>query len=137
MFEEDYDDKIYNLIISNGFDKENEYRQFSEKIYSKPEFLWKESVSGSYATASPSFFEKIDAIILLAGLYKDNEETFDELLEASEKYDIPIVLVRPYGVEEVPEKLEEKAKTIVGWNANCIIDAIKNAINHEDMSCEL
>lgn len=137
MFEEDKDDKIYNLIISNGFDRENEYRQFIKKIYSKPEFLWKESISGSYSTASPEFYNKVDAIILLAGLYKDNKDTFDELLEASEIYNIPIVLVRPYGAEEVPEKLEEKAKTIVGWNANCIIDAIKNAINLDDNNCEI
>ena len=56
-----------------------------------------------------------------------NTELFEDLLAASEKYDIPIVLVRPLGVEEVPEKLEEKAATIVGWNANCIIDSIKDA----------
>jgi hypothetical protein len=37
------------------------------------------------------------------------------------------VLVRPFGVEEVPEILEENAATIVGWNANCIIDSIKDA----------
>jgi hypothetical protein len=35
------------------------------------------------------------------------------------------------GLEEVPEKLEEKAATIVGWNANCIVDSIKDA--HETM----
>ena len=34
---------------------------------------------------------------------------------------------RPHGLEEVPENLEKEASTIVGWNANCIIDAIKNA----------
>jgi hypothetical protein len=36
-------------------------------------------------------------------------------------------LVRPLGLEEVPEILEQKAATIVGWNANCIIDSIKDA----------
>ncbi|MBR2557018.1 MAG: nuclease, partial [Methanobrevibacter sp.] len=79
------------------------------------------------ATASDEFFNEIDVIILLAGLYQDNKETFNELIEASEKYNIPIVLVRPYGLEEIPEELEEKASTIVGWNANCIIDSIKGA----------
>ena len=58
---------------------------------------------------------------------KDNKELFDTLLDASEKYDIPIILVRPLGLEEVPLELEEKAATIVGWNANCIIDSVKNA----------
>ena len=127
MFEDERDDKIYNLIITHGFDMKNEYGQFTEKLFSKVDFLWKESISGSYAMAGDSFYQNVDRIIMLAGLYKDNTELFDDLLAASEKYEIPIVLVRPYGLEEVPEKLEEKAATIVGWNANCIVDSIKNA----------
>ena len=113
MFEDERDDKIYNLIITQGYDKLNEYGQFTEKLYSKVEFLWKESISGSYEHAGDEFYQKVDRIILLAGLYKDNKETFDILIEAGEKYNIPIVLVRPYGLEEVPEKLEQHAATIV------------------------
>ena len=127
MFEDEKDDKIYNLIISNGIDKNNEYRQFTEKLFSKVDFLWKESISGSFELAGESFYSKVDRIVLLAGLYNDNKELFETLLDASEKYNIPIVLVRPYGLEEVPEVLEEKAATIVGWNGNCIVDSIQNA----------
>ena len=127
MFEDEKDDKIYNLVISNGIDKKNEYGQFTEKLFSKVDFLWKESISGSYAHASEQFYSKVDRIVLLAGLYNDNKELFDTLLDASEKYDIPIILVRPLDLEEVPIELEEKAATIVGWNANCIIDSVKNA----------
>lgn len=127
MFEDERDEKIYNLIITNGFDKNNEYGQFTEKLYSKVDFRWKESISGSYATANEEFYSKVDRIIMLAGLYNDNKELFEALLDASEKYEIPIVLVRPYGLEEVPEILEERAATIVGWNANCILDSIKDA----------
>ena len=127
MFEDEKDDKIYNLIISNGIDKNREYPQFVEKLFSKTDFLWKESISGSYSQAGDAFYEKVDGIVLLAGLYNDNKEVFDALLSASEKYEIPIILVRPYGLEEVPEILEEKAATIVGWNANCIVDSIKDA----------
>ena len=127
MIEDDKDDKIYNLIISNGTDYKNEYGQFTEKLYSKVDFLWKESISGSYEHASENFYSKVDRIILLAGLYNENKELFGHLVAASEKYGIPIVLVRPQGLEEVPLELEEKAATIVGWNANCIIDSIKDA----------
>ena len=127
MFEEENDNKIYRLIISNCYDKNKEYMKFIEQMYSKNDFLWKESISGSYSTANKEFFEKIDVIILLAGLYNYNKETFNDLIKASENYNIPIVLVRPHGLEEVPENLEKEASTIVGWNANCIIDAIKNA----------
>ena len=127
MFEDERNDKIYNLIITSGIDQNKEYGQFTEKLYSKVDFLWKESMSGAYATTGEEFYKKIDRIIMLAGLYNDNKELFEDLLNASEEYDIPIVLVRPLGLEEVPEVLEEKAATIVGWNANCIIDSIKDA----------
>lgn len=127
MFEDEKDDKIYNLIISNGIDKNKEYAQFTEKLFSKVDFLWKESISGDYSLAGEQFYSKVDRIILLAGLYNDNKEIFETLIEAGEKYSIPIVLVRPLGLEEVPEILEEKAATIVGWNANCIIDSVKDA----------
>lgn len=127
MFEDERDDKIYNLIITHGTDMRNEYGQFTEKLFSKVDFLWKESISGSYSLAGEDFYKKVDRIIMLAGLYNDNKELFEDLLNASEKYEIPIVLVRPQGLEEVPEILEEKAATIVGWNANCIIDSIKDA----------
>ena len=127
MFEDEKDNKIYNLIISNGFDQKNEYGQFTQKLFEKVDFLWKESISGSYEHASAEFYSKVDRIILLAGLYNENKDLFNSLLNASEKYDIPIVLVRPLGLEEVPEILEQKAATIVGWNANCIIDSIKDA----------
>ena len=32
-------------------------------------------------------------------------------------------------MEIVPEELEEKVKSVVGWNANCIVDDIKGIIN--------
>lgn len=76
MFEEENDNKIYRLIITNGYDKNREYAKFTEQIYSKTDFLWKESISGSYSTANKEFFEKIDVIILLAGLYNNNKEKF-------------------------------------------------------------
>ena len=42
------------------------------------------------------------------------DENFNDLIEASKNFDIPIVLVRPHGLEEVPESLEKEASTIVG-----------------------
>ena len=56
MFEEENDNKIYRLIITNGYDKNREYAKFTEQIYSKTDFLWKESISGSYSTANKEFF---------------------------------------------------------------------------------
>ncbi len=127
MFEDEKNNKIYNLIITNGIDSKKEYAQFTEKLFSKVDFLWKESISPEYTTAGDTFFQKVDRIILLSGIYKENKKTFHDLIDAGKKYKIPIILVRPYGLEEIPETLEKNATAIVGWNANCIVDTIKNS----------
>lgn len=138
MFDDEKSNKIFNLIITRGIDNENEYGQFSEKLYSKPEFLWTESVARDYSAFGESFFKKVDVIVVLSGLYSNNKEKIDDLIEVAEKFDVPILLVRPYGIEEVPENIESKAKSIVGWNANCIIDSIKSIVNGDyDECCDL
>lgn len=129
MFEEEQDDKIYNLLITRGKNHEEDYNTFIDKLYKKGDFLWKESVAASYSHLPESFFNKIDAIIILSGTYTSNKEEIDDIVTAAKHFDIPIVLVRPYGMEEVPENLEAVATTLVGWNSNCIVEAIKGAIN--------
>ena len=47
MFEDEQDNKIYKIFITRGEDKENEYGQFTEKLYSKTDFLWKETSIGA------------------------------------------------------------------------------------------
>ncbi|MCL2116681.1 MAG: TIR domain-containing protein [Methanobrevibacter sp.] len=127
MFEEEKDDKIYNLLISKGIDGNSEYSNFVEKLYSKNDFLWKESVAGFYSNLSENFFSKIDVIVILSGLYSKNKEDIDNIVEAAIKYKKPIVLVKPQGMEDIPENLEKVVTDIVGWNANCIIDTLKEA----------
>ncbi|SFL29883.1 hypothetical protein SAMN02910297_00503 [Methanobrevibacter olleyae] len=137
MFEEEQDNKIYNLIITRGIDQENEYGQFSEKLYSKPDFLWTESMARDYAPFGETFFKNVDLIVILSGLYNYNKEPIDILIKKAEEYDIPILLVRPYGMEIVPEELESKAKSVVGWNANCIVDDIRSIVNGDyDEICD-
>lgn len=137
MFEEEQDNKIYNLIITRGIDQENEYGQFTEKLYSKPDFLWTESMARDYAPFGESFFEKVDVIVVLSGIYNYNQMHIDILIEKAEEFDIPILLVRPYGMEIVPEELEAKATSVVGWNANCIVEDIRSIVSGDyDEFCD-
>ena len=58
MFEEENDNKIYRLIITNGYDKNREYAKFTEQIYSKTDFLWKESFPGLIQQPIKNFLKK-------------------------------------------------------------------------------
>ena len=77
-------------------------------------------------------FEKIDVIVLLYGLYHQNKEICDELIDKSKEYGIPLLFIRSFGVEYVIEEIVEKADAVVGWNPHCIIDAIQTLVNGEE-----
>jgi hypothetical protein len=107
-------------------------------LYSKNEFLWKESYSGSYSNIGKSFFEKIDVVIILSGIYNQNRKTVDSIVDNALRYNTPIIIVKPYGLEEIPENLKRIANSIVGWNTNCIIDSIKNSVSGiSDNTCDI
>ncbi|WP_407453078.1 nuclease [Methanobrevibacter sp.] len=131
MPDENFENKIYNILITKGNDPDNQYGFYKERIDSQKDFLYNE-----YNTLendlTDELFEKIDVIILLFGLYSNNQEVFDELLNKSKEFDIPLLLIRFFGMEFILKELEEKCDAVVGWNPHCIIDAIETLVNGED-----
>ena len=77
-------------------------------------------------------FNEIDVIVLLFGLYHNNPELFDELIDKSKEFNVPILLIRFFGMEYILKELEEKADVVVGWNPHCIVDAIETLVDGEN-----
>ena len=123
--------KVYNLLISKGIDSYNEYEFYKERINSQKEFKWNE-YNTQDNELNEELFEKVDVIVLLYGLYHQNKEICDELIEKSQEYDIPLLFVRSFGVEYVVGEIVEKADAVVGWNPHCIIDAIQTLVKGEE-----
>ena len=124
--------KVYNILITKGeYDPINQYDFYKERIDSQKDFLYNE-----YNTLendlTDELFTEIDIIILLFGLYHYNQELFDELIIKSKEFDVPLLLVRSYGMEYILKELEEKADAAVGWNPHCIINAIETLVDGED-----
>ena len=123
MSNENPEKKVYNLLISKGFDSFNEYEFYTERINSQKDFLWNE-YNTEDDVLNDDLFNKIDVIVLLYGLYHDNKDICDELIDKSKELNIPLLFVRSYGVEYVIEE--------VGWNPHCIIDAIETLVKGEE-----
>ena len=131
MSNENPEKKVYNLLISKGFDSFNEYEFYTERINSQKDFLWNE-YNTEDDVLNDDLFSKIDVIVLLYGLYHDNKDICDELIDKSKELNIPLLFVRSYGVEYVIEEIVEKADAVVGWNPHCIIDAIETLVKGEE-----
>ena len=125
MFE--VESKKYNVFISHIGKNEEEYSIFLNKLASAHDFEF-ENYSLLNEIAEESLEEQITPVgivIILSGLYNKYKRIIQRQIDVAVKLHKPIVIIRPFGMENVPPELEEIAEDVVGWNVPCIIDAIE------------
>ena len=131
MSDENYEKRVYNLLITKGNDPDDQYGFYKERIDSQRDFLYKE-----YNTLendlTEELFNEIDVTVLLFGLYHTNQELFEELISKSKEFNVPILLIRFFGMEYILKELEEISDAVVGWNPHCIVDAIETLVDGDD-----
>jgi hypothetical protein len=123
--------RTYNLLITKGIDSDDQYGFYKERIDSQIDFSYRE-YNTQDDKLSDELFEEIDVIVMLFGLYHDNKAIFDELFVKSREFDVPILLVRFFGMEYILKELEEKSDAVVGWNPHCIVDAIETLVEGDN-----
>lgn len=126
MFESE--SRLYDIFISNIGQNEDEYDTFTEKLSSARDFEFKNyGILEKDKITEKELQEQIrpaGIVIILSGLYNKYGDIIKKQIAIASKLEKPIIVIRPYGMENVPPELEEIAADIVGWNAPCIVDAI-------------
>jgi hypothetical protein len=121
----------WKLFISYPKDCED-YNTFMSRLESATEaFKW-EDITNIAETEYAEAIADCDALIVLSGLWDDNKEMIKEHIKYAQSFEKTIIIIRPYGAEEIPEDLQDVATKVVGWNTACIVDAILLGINGED-----
>lgn len=127
MFESE--SNVYKIFISHTGEDEEEYSRFIEKLSTAYEFEYKNySRLKEDKITQKELQEQIDPVgivIILSGLYNKYKNIVGNQIDIAKKLNKPIIIIRPYGMENVPPELEKIAKDVIGWNAPCIVDSIK------------
>ena len=132
MFEDEF--QIYNLFISQLTQQNDEYERFIGKLEASQDFHWKNHSIASQ-TNKEELKEQIksaDVVVILSGLYSKDNNLIQEEIDIGVELNKPIVIIRPYGMENVPGSIEEVASEVVGWNTPCIVDAILDCLQLKD-----
>ena len=124
-------DKTYKLLITKGNDPDDQYGFYKERIDSQNDFSYIE-YNTEDNDITDEVFEDVDVIVMLFGLYHNNQEMFEELFEKSKEFGVPVLLVRFFGMEYILKELEERSDAVVGWNPHCIVDAIETLVKGKD-----
>jgi hypothetical protein len=132
MFEDE--SEIYNIFISQLKDDDEEYNRFIGKLEASHDFQWKNH-SISDKTDKKQIQEQmkdVDVVIILSGLYSKNKNLIEQEIDMARKLEKPIVIIRPYGMENVPGRIEDAASEVVGWNTSCIVDSVRESLEADD-----
>jgi hypothetical protein len=132
MFEDE--SKEYNLFISQLKDDDEEYNRFIKKLEASYDFQWKNN-SNPDETDKERLKEQIkpvDVVVILSGLYSRNKNLIQQEIDLAHELGKPIVIIRPYGMENVPGSIEEAAAEVVGWNTSCIVDSVRESLESDE-----
>jgi hypothetical protein len=132
------DKRVYKLFISHGEGGNREYTRFVDKLETYHDFEWEnKSVTGkSFKDETTKIIETVDVVIILSGLYSKNKDLIEEYIQTAKELGKPLVVIRPWGMENVPGNIEDVTDEVVGWNAPCIVDAIRNSIPDDEYEGE-
>ena len=124
----------YKLFISYPKDCKD-YNIFIERLNTATEaFNWKDVTDiENFAVG----IDDCDVVVVLSGLWDDKPDMIREHIKYAKSFNKPIIVVRPYGLEEVPEELQEDATRIIGWNTACIVEAILQSLDIDLYDCPL
>lgn len=131
----------YSLFISHAWGYTTEYDAFVKLIKPDLEFSWKNlsvpktnplqtlfELRRSYRSLVKQLDEEInkaDCFLVLAGMYAAHSGWIQSEIEAAKEFGVPIIAVRPFGAERLPEAATHAAVEDVAWNRKSVISAIR------------
>lgn len=122
---------VYKLFISQLNESTYEFDRIIGKLKSVEDFEYLNySIPGKTSVEDINEqMSNVDAVVILSGLYPAAQDLIQKEIDVAVKLKKPIIMIRPYGAETIPEKIEKSADEVVGWNANCIIDSILESLS--------
>ncbi len=133
MFEDE--SEVYNLFISQLNQDSDEYHRFIGKLEASHDFQWKNyTIPGETdAKKLKEQMKLVNVVVILSGLYSKDKNLIQKEIDIAIELEKPVVIIRPYGMENVPGSIEQVATEVVGWNTPCIVDSIRESSQSEDL----
>ena len=122
----------YRLFISHAWKYNAEYdrlidyladaENFDYANYSVPEH---DPVDGNIEEALRKQIRPVEVVLILAGMYVSHSDWIQFEIDFADILGKPIIGIKPWGSERIPQAVQDKAQEIVGWNTSSIVSAIR------------
>jgi hypothetical protein len=130
----------YNVFISHAWSYGDAYDRLVELLDSAPGFSWLNWSAPSDKPAIPegmivpnetvlrAIAQKVnmaDCVLVIAGMYANHSAWIQAEMDIARNLSKPLIGVKPWGSERMPQEVYESTVEDVGWNTDSIVSAIK------------
>lgn len=131
--------KTHRLFISHSWKYSDQYETIIGWFNKASYFNW---INYSIPITNPVDFDsknelkqkitnkinQVNCVVILAGMYAAHSEWIDYEIDEAVRLGKPIVGVKPWGNEKMPQKIQDYADEIVNWQSSSVVDAVKDAV---------
>lgn len=126
--------KTYDLFISHAWDRNDEYERLVTMLNGAPLFSWRnysvprtDPLPGGRTLGAQldGQVRPVNAVIILAGMYVNHREWIQKEIDLAQSYAKPIIGLYPWGQQVAPVQVIQAAATMVRWNTDSIVAAIR------------
>ena len=121
--------KNYRLLISHSWHYESQYSTIVTWLNNTSYFKWSNhSVSADRPlnTKTNQQLRGCNAVIVVAGMYTLYSEWINYEIDEALRMKKPIIGIKPWGNQRIPEKIQQNATVLVGWNSSSLVSAVRN-----------
>jgi hypothetical protein len=125
--------RTYKLFISHSWDYSEDYWRIVQFLNEASNFNWKNLSVPEHDPVPNERLEyelrnqmrPADAFLIIAGMYAAHREWIEFELEFARRIGRPILGIKKWGGERIPQAIQAAATDIVGWNSGSIVQAIR------------
>ena len=127
----------YHVFISHSWKYPDPYEKVRQWLNDAPYFYWSDYSVPFYDPLDANSDKKLkqeirqqistsSCVVILSGMYVSYSKWINYEIDAAVELQKPIIGVKPWGQERIPEKVSKNATVMVGWNSNSVVEAIRN-----------
>ncbi len=132
--------KIYDLFISHAWRNSDDYDRLVDILNAAPRFEWRnyssprhdpakdpDTAAGRRALriALDGQIRPVNCVLIISGMYAAYSFWIQAEINIAESYGKPIVGIRPWDQERLPQAVQDAANEMVGWNSDSIVSTVR------------
>ncbi len=126
----------YYLFVSHAWRYDESYERIVQMLDAAPYFSWSNfsvprhdpaiaSNTSALKVQLDNQIRPVQVVLVLSGLYVAHSQWIQYEIDRAVGWKKPIIGVRPWGNQRMPEAVTKVANKIVGWNTSPIVEAVR------------